>query len=335
MKSRRLVFGLIGCGIYGKVHAGVIQNDTRAKLKGLWSFTRARGEMSARMLGCRQYGTWRELVGDTEIDCVSITTPDFAHTEYALAALDAGKHVLLEKPMAMSANECRRIIAARDASGKTLMVNYHNRWYPAFIAARDAIMAGTIGIPAAASFVLSDTISWVERNMKWADRSGPEWFLMSHIADLACWMLGDRPSEVFAMAREGLLKSKGYDTRDLVTATARMTGGAVVQLETSWILARNWRNPVNDMRIVIHGEEGRIDIVADYENLAVTADRYLTPYTLNEHTEARPIRDFITCVLEAKPPPVSGEDGLLATRVIQAVVRSYTENRTVRMGEIV
>ncbi len=323
MPSRKVVFGLIGCGIYGMVHAGVLRNDPRVELKGLWSFTQTRRELSARMLGCRPYGTWRELVDDPEIDCVSITTPDFAHTEYAIGALKAGKNVLLEKPMAMS----------RD--GKILMVNYHNRWYPAFIAARDAILAGTIGRPAAASFVLSDTISWVEQNMKWADRSGPEWFLMSHIADLACWMLGDRPSEVFAMAREGLLKSRGYGTRDLVTATARMSGGAVVQLETSWILARNWRNPVNDMRVVVHGEEGRIDIVADYENLAVTTDRYLTPYTLNEHTETRPIRDFITCVLEEKPPPVTGEDGLLATGMIQAVVRSYTENRSVRMDEIV
>ena len=328
-----LNFGLIGCGAYGQVHARVYQSDPRTNLRAIWSRTSARREDVARRFGCRAADDWREIVEDPAVDCVAIATPDHAHTEYAVAALDAGKHVLLEKPMAMSSAECAEILAARDTSGRKLMVNYHNRWYPPFAAARRAIQAGEIGKPISGNFILSDTISWVEESMTWADRTGPEWFLMSHIADLAFWMLADDPAQVSAMAVEGLLHSKGFPTRDLVKATMRMNRGAVVHFESSWVLARNWRNPINEMSASVQGETGRVDVIADHENLTLTTDRFQTPFTLLDLTETPPIRDFITCVLEDKPEPVTGEQGLLATRAIEAVVRSYTENRVVRLDE--
>ena len=332
--KKALTFGLIGCGAYGKVHARVYQNHPQVNLKVLWSPTRSRREASAQQFNCWAAETWQEIVDDPSIDCIAIATPDFAHTEYALASLDAGKHVLLEKPMAMQTNDCRRILETRDRSGRKLMVNYHNRWYPAFAAGRRTVQEGRIGKPVCGNFVLSDTISWVEENMCWAHQSGPEWFLMTHIADLAFWMLDDKPIEVFAMAREGLLESKGYFTRDLVKATMKLSSGAVIHLESSWILARSWRNPVNDMWLSVQGEEGRIDINADEENISITSAVYETPFVLLEHTEEKPIRDFIKCVIEDLPVPVSGEDGLLATQAVEAVVKSYSENRLVRLDEI-
>jgi predicted dehydrogenase len=237
--------------------------------------------------GCPWTTRIEDVLSDDRIQILSIVTPDHAHASYAIAALNAGKHVLLEKPMAESTVECRAILAARDLSGRKLMVNYHNRWYPAFVAARDAIAAGRIGRPVCGNFVLSDTISWVEGNMTWAEHTGPEWFLMVHIADLAFWMLNDQPKEVFAMARQGLLASKG--------------------------------------------ETGRIDLAADYEGITVTADKYQTPFVLLKATEEPPIQDFISCVLEDKPVPVSGEAGMLATQAVEAVVESYQTNEVVKL----
>jgi predicted dehydrogenase len=332
--NHKLVFGLIGSGTYAKVHARVYKTDPRVTLKSLWSPTKSHREAAASHFGCTARENWNEIVEDSSINCVAIATPDFAHTEYAVAALKAGKHVILEKPMALSAGECKKIIDARDSTSSKLMINYHNRWYPAFIAGREAILSGRIGKPVSGNFVLSDTISWVEDNMKWADGSGPEWFLMSHIADLAFWMMRDNPSEIFAMSREGLLESKGFKTRDLVKAIMRMKNGTVVHFESSWVLARNWRNPVNDMRVSVQCEQGRVDIVADYENITITSDSYKTPLILLEQTEVTPIQDFITSVIQDKPVPVTGEEGLLTTKAIEAVVKSYTEKRIVLLDEI-
>jgi predicted dehydrogenase len=327
-----LKIGLIGCGDYGQVHARVYAADPRTKLEALWSPNENRRSENARRFGCRAASDWRRLVEDPAIDCVSVATPDFAHAEYAVAALRAGKHVLLEKPMATSVEDCRAILAARDSGGAKLMVNYHNRWYPAFIEARRAIRAGEIGKPVSANLVLSNTISWVLRSMKWGERSGPEWFLMCHIADLAFWLTGDAPAAVSAMAAEGVLKSKGLRTRDVVKATLAMSKGAVVHLESSWILPASWRNPINEMWVSIQGETGRIDVGADLESLTIAAREYRTPFVLNRLTEEPPILDFITCVLEGTPSPVTGEEGLLVTSAIEAVVRSYTEGRTVSLS---
>lgn len=332
--KKSLNFALLGCGAYGQVHARVYQSDPRTELQLLWSRTRKRREEVAHRFDCKAAETWREIVDNPSIDCIAIATPDFAHTEYAVAALEAGKHVILEKPMAMSTADCKKIIAARDQSGCKLMINYHNRWYPAFVAAHDAITSGKVGKPVCGNFVLSDTISWVEGNMTWSERSGPEWFLMTHITDLAFWMLNDRPVEVFAMEKEGLLKSKGFPTRDLVKAMMKMDSGAIIHFESSWILASSWRNPINEMRISVQGESGRVDINADYENITITSDKYQTPFTLLDITEVGPIRDFITCILEDKPVPVTGEEGLLATQAVEAAVLSYREKRVVTMKEV-
>jgi predicted dehydrogenase len=323
--------GLIGCGDYGQVHARVYTSDPRTRLEALWSPTESRRQENARRFGCRAVSDWRRIVEDPQLDLVSVATPDYAHAEYASAALRAGKHVLLEKPMATTEEDCRAILAARDAGGAKLMVNYHNRWYPALVEARRAIRDGEIGRPVSANLVLSNTLSWVLGSMKWGDRSGPEWFLMSHIADLAFWLTGDEPAAVSAMAAEGVLRSKGIPTRDVVKATLAMRGGAVVHLESSWILPPGWRNPINEMWLSVQGESGRIDVSADQENLAFSTREYRTPFVLNRLTEEPPIRDFITCILENRPSPVTGEEGLAVTRTLVAIVRSYTEGRTIAM----
>lgn len=325
---------IIGTGAYARVHGRVLRGDPRVELKWVWSRKRENRERFAGEFGLKAVDDWRRCIEDPKVDAVHVVTPDFAHTEYVIAALAAGKHVLVEKPMATSVTECRDILRARDESGKKLMVNYHNRWYPAFVTARESVASGEIGAPVSATFVLSDTITWTETSMAWADKSGPDWFLMSHTADLACWILDDEPATVYAMAHEGVLKSKGVDTRDVVRAIVRMRKGAIVSFESSWILARSWRNPVNEMWLSVHGETGRVDANADFENVVIVTDRFRTPFTLLPLTEDPPIRDFISCLAEDKPVPVTGEDGLLATRFVDAIARSYTEDRVVRVDII-
>lgn len=331
MNTQRLSVGLIGCGAYGKVHARAYRNDPRTRLKALWSPTRERREAVAREFGCSAATDWHEIIDDPDIRCVSVATPDNCHTEYAEAALRAGKHVLVEKPLATTSDECRRILAARDAGGVKLMVNYHNRWWPPYKAAYQTVRSGKIGRPVSGNFTLSNTISWVKQHMTWGDKSGPEWFLMSHAVDLALWILGSQPTEVFAMAREGLLRSKGIKTRDLVKAVVRMDGGAVLHFESSWILAKTWRNPVNEMWISVQGESGRVDVTGDAENVTIAADRYETPFVDLSSTEFGPITDFISCVLENKPVPVSGEEGLLATQVVEAILESSKKGNSVKL----
>ena len=316
--------------MYGRTHARCCCSDSMLQLEWVWSRTPANCEQGAADFGARAALRWEEMLDDPGVDLIIIATPDFAHTRYAVAALEAGKHVFLEKPMATSVAECEQILEARDRSGKKLMVNYHNRWYPPAVAAREAVRSGRIGRPVSATFVLSDSISWVTRNMRWGDRSGPEWFLMTHIADLACWVLGERPSRVYATARKGLLASRGINANDLVKAQLQMENGTIVDLESSWVLAEGWRNPVNDMWFKIQGEEGRLDVVMDYENITITDRRGTeTPFVYLHLCEAPVLNDFAAAIVEDRPSPVPGEEAMLATQIVAAVVESCRTRRPV------
>lgn len=113
--------------------------------------SRARGELAesfAHEVGARRwYREWRALVGDAELNAVYVATPVHLHAEQAIAAAEAGKHVLCEKPMAMSAAECDRMLAASRAHGVTLGVAYYRRFYPVVKRVKDIIASGEIGTP--------------------------------------------------------------------------------------------------------------------------------------------------------------------------------------------
>ncbi len=325
-KKQKVVFGLLGSGAYADVHAKAYINHPDCILKSVWSPTRKNREKFAKKFNITPAESWQAVIDDPEIDCIAVATPDYAHTEYTIYALEAGKDVLVEKPMAMSVKECEQIIKARDKSGQKLMVNYHNRWYPALAEAKKIIDAGTIGKPISGNFILSDSINWTRNNMTWADKSGPEWFLMSHLTDLALWLLDDLPDSIQAFAHEGILSAEGINCKDLVKANVLMRRGTVIHLETSWVLASGWRNPINEFSISIQGEKGRVDVNGDYENLTVVTDGYSTPFTNLIVTEETPINAFIQCVLDDKPVPVTAEEGLNATAFVEGVVSAYSNN---------
>ena len=93
----------------------------------------------------RWHGDWRALVADAEVNAVYIATPVHVHAEQTIAAAEAGKHVLCEKPMAMTASECDRMLAACRASGVTLGIAYYRRFYPAVVRVKQIIASGEIG----------------------------------------------------------------------------------------------------------------------------------------------------------------------------------------------
>jgi len=104
--------GIIGVGIYGQVHARTYKQDPRVELVRVWSRSEARARKAGEKFDCAWTTRVEDMLSDDRIQILSIATPDHAHADYAVAALKAGKHVLLEKPMAESTAECRAILAA-------------------------------------------------------------------------------------------------------------------------------------------------------------------------------------------------------------------------------
>ena len=118
-----------------------------------------------------------------------------------LAMLDAGKHVLVEKPLATSVPEAQAMVAAADRAGVSLMVDFHARWHPLYMGAKGYVERGELGRPVMAYARLSDTIHVPTRMLAWGRQSGPEWFLFPHTMDLVRWLFAREPVEALALWR--------------------------------------------------------------------------------------------------------------------------------------
>jgi predicted dehydrogenase len=148
-KRRKLRWGLIGCGdIARKRVAPALRDIPECELVAV---SRARADLAeafAKEFGAKRwYDDWRDLIADDKIDAVYIATPVYLHADQTAAAADEEKHVLCEKPMAMTPDECERMIASCNFNGVTLGVAYYRRFYPVIRRVKEIIASGEIGKP--------------------------------------------------------------------------------------------------------------------------------------------------------------------------------------------
>lgn len=336
-------FAVVGAGIFGQLHARVFSEHPAIELALVCDVReeRAQAVAEANAAGgwCRDY---REVMAREEIAAVSVATPDFAHTEIALAAARAGKHVLIEKPMATKVEECQQMMEAAKAAGVKLMVDFHNRWNPPFYKARETIESGEIGEPRFIYCRLSDTIYVPTRMLSWAGRTSVLWFLGSHVVDAVCWLLGERPGRVFGLSRSGVLEGMGITTPDVFVYTLEFPSGALVAIENCWILPETTPNIV-DFKCEIIGSRGALYIDFSHarllerytETTATYPDLLVAPMFYGQQAgfAAESLRHFVECVLEDKPPLVRGEDGLEVTRVLCGVEESIKTGQAVEIKQ--
>ncbi|MFH0965756.1 MAG: Gfo/Idh/MocA family oxidoreductase [Planctomycetota bacterium] len=336
MESARLGAAVIGVGMYGKVHARTYSGDPRTKLLYIWSRTEKNARAAAREFGVKAAKDLQEIADDPEVRIVSVATPDFAHVEPALLMLAAGKHVLLEKPMATSVAECRKIVAAAAKAPGVLMVNFHNRWYPPFMKAHEVVASGELGPPSHARIRLSDRLYFIRDKLSWAHRSAPHWFLMSHTMDLVRFVFGREPQTAYALGHKGHLAGLGIDAWDTVHALVNFAGGVPVHLENSWIIPEGWRNNIIEFGAEFYCERGIIQIFGDNEGISITSEKdYRTPLLLDFITEEHPIREFIALAAEGRKPKWgTPEDGLLVTAAVEAVDRSLATGKVVEVASV-
>lgn len=325
---------VIGAGIYGEVHIRTYMSEPGIDLISIWSRSKERAGKIGEKYNCKYTTNLEEIAEDENIKIVSVATPDFAHTDIVIKMLEAGKHVLVEKPMAVSSEECRKILdvhklqCALRRQGLKFMVNFHNRWYPPAAEAKKRIDRGEIGLPLSMYARLSDRIEVATKWLSWAGKSGPEWFLFPHTVDLVRWLTGrQKVKKVFALGKKGVLQNMGIDCYDTVQAEVEFEH-TIAAFESSWILPSSWRSII-DFKIDILGEKGKIGIAGDSEGIEIAADEYQTPFVLDSITEEEPIRYFIDCVKNDISPDSSGEDGLAVTEIIEAIVSSLRNGKTV------
>jgi predicted dehydrogenase len=338
---KRVGLGLIGTGGWGAMHARTYATVEYAKLIAVADVDAARAKSLADQYGATAYDDYRKLLADDRVDAVAIVTPDFAHEEIALAAAAAGKHILAEKPLAMTVEGCERIVAAADRAGVKLMVDFHARWSPPLYKMRDAIAKGEIGTPKHVYYRINDRIFVPTKMLSWADKTTVMWFVGSHAIDTVRWLLGDEVTRVYAVAGRGVLTGMGIDTPDYYQATLDFRGGATAAIENSWILPDSMPNMV-DVKCELVGTKGALYMDATH-NRALEKytseggeypDLFVMPsiYGRQQGFAAESIRHFVECVYRDAQPLVNGRDGLEVTKVICAVEESVRSGLPVQVA---
>ena len=331
--------GLIGCGIWGSIHARTYSASPLVNLVAVCDQNRDRAKQFADKYGFTSFTSdLKELLSNPDVSAVSIATPDHTHAPILLKALEAGKHILVEKPLAMTVEECEKILTARDKNGVKLMVDFHNRWNIPFLQVRRMIETGELGDLMMINIMLNDTIYVPTKMLEWADRSSPVHFLGSHLVDLIRWLSGAEIKKVYAVSRSVVLKSKGVQTPDFYQSILEFSNGTTAYVENCWIVAENAPN-VFDFKGEFIGSKGSTYVNASHHRMIekYTEDSSGFPdVTGVVDINGKPtgfctasIEHFIDCVAHGSDPVVTGEDGLEATRIVQAMEQSARSGRPV------
>lgn len=337
--------GIIGSGYMALTYAEALARYVAGgRLAAIGGGSRA-GALGADY-GVPAYPSAAALLADPAVQAVILTTPDQLHCEQTLAAASAGRHVLVEKPMAPSVAECDRMIAACDAAGVRLAVVKTERYRRTSRAARELIDSGRIG-----AVRLLTTVSCFPEQVAAEIFASRPWYLdpasgglfmsmASHNADLLLWLVGRPAVSVYAQAATyGDLAAPNLS----VMAQLGFAGGAMAQLLISSELPPPSLRS-SEVRFQVVGSAGMIDF-ENYEFLdlgqgdgwerLVTPPRFdyvadpKSPQRLEPHIGV--VQGFVDAILADAPPPVGGADGRAAVAICEACLRSAAAGQAVAL----
>ncbi len=335
MKGGTVAVGVIGLGRAGIKHAQVYHRMPGVALAAVCDLDAVRAREAGERFGCRVFADYRDLLRDPAVDAVSIVLPDDSHLEASRAAAEAGKHILVEKPLASTLADACAICRVADGYGRTFMVGHTLRFDPRHTMARDRILAGEIGDLIHVSSRRNSTIAGAAL---YRGHTDTHIHLMVHDADYVNWIAGARPRTVFARSREVLLGSWGM--HDTVIALVSYDSGLLVCIEACWVLPAASPTGLDD-KMEIVGTRGVLYLDSCDAGLHVVAEGKVDfPDTIHwpeingetGGTFYEELSHFVRCIVTGSRPIVGPREALPAVEVVDAIERSLRERREVSIG---
>lgn len=322
----KLGWAIVGCGdIAQKAIAPILAEDRHSRLVAFYSHSLERAEQMQRNFGAAlACDDLDAVLADERVDAVYVSSPVYRHCAETIAAAETGKHVLCEKPMALSVADCRKMIAAARAADVHLAVAYYRRFWPKTRLMKRMIQQGRIGRPLSARIRLSTRFDPAPDDPKrWRVRmdqggGGALQDVGSHRLDLMCYLLGE-PDQVAGMADT---LTMDYEVPDTETLLCRLSSGVHLVCETCWNL------PQQLDEFEVRGSEGKL-IATPFDAGPVLVldcygetEQFDTPQPEGIRHQAL-IEDFTEAITEGRAPAFDGHDGMLVTAIISAAYRSW------------
>ncbi len=346
--------GVVGCGAVARWrHLPALRRVEEIEVVAVADPDPARGADVAERFGVpRRYTDAQRLVEDPDVEAVAVCVPPAAHVEVALAALDAGKHVLVEKPLAASLEDAERLAERAERSSADVVVGFNLRWHRLLRRAREVVRRGDLGSVHCVRTLFSDPLATLPDLPAWRGRreegGGALFDRAVHHFDLWRFLLADEVEEVFAFSRS--------ETRDddAAVVTARLRSGA---LAVTAVLD----NTAVRQEVAVFGERGALDVdcyrfdglrrssLADLPGTPATRVRRLREALADPRGSAAAIRrggdfdatyeaewrHFAAVVRRAEPPACTLADGRAALEIALAAAGSASTGEPVRPGAAV
>ena len=328
--------GVIGYGYTGRIHAQALLAEPGARLTGIADSQPDR--LRDLPLGVRGYANYEELL-KSEVDAVSICLPTYLHCQVGLAALACGKHVLVEKPVAVNLDEAERMLHAARAAGRVLYVGMTHRFYPELREAKKLVDDGAIGEIVACTDCALEHLGFLDL---------PPWYLQRrfagggaaltsgiHLVDRLRWFTGDEVKAIVGLAANPYF---GADVEDAAQMLLRFQRG--VSAEITLAFMRDPHPLVCDLRVI--GIRGTIVVHTwrGYELWNASGHNEKVVYTDEPHVAkvqagiAGEIAEFCASIASGRAPWPSAEESTRSLAVIMAFYRAAKSGEMMELGDL-
>lgn len=338
-------FAVIGCGLISQFHIGAINEIDDAVLVGVYDQDQAAAEGIAEKYKVRCYRSFQEAVSDPAVDVVCICTPSYLHASMAYRAVEAGKAVLVEKPLALKLEECDKLIDLAEQKGVQIGVVSQLRFSPAIGKVKKALEEGTLG-----RLTRADLYMKYYRSQEYYDRGGWRGTLEKdgggalmnqgiHGVDLLRYLAGPVES-IYALSAT---RVHDIEVEDTLTAAVSFQNGAQGVIEAS---TGDW--PGAPRRLELNGECGVIILEEDrivkwevegetgfsqYEQNCPRMESFRNPEKIDTYGHICQIQNFISALRGETELLVNAQEGRKALEIVLGAYASAETGKVIRMGK--
>jgi predicted dehydrogenase len=330
MSGERIGVGLIGLGSINRAHTvGYLDSSDKARIVAVCDVNAGAVAERAATLGATGYTDYLALLQDPAVEAVDITLPHHLHYRVARAALEHGKHVLVEKPMAGNAAECLELIEIAKRGNRVFTVAENTRFVTAYMEAEKLIRAGTLGEPRLIrTFIYGTEFERLTANDAWFARKadalgGVIIDCGAHSFYLLKWFYG----EIASVQAFQAIFVPGSEVEDFAVISGTMTNGAIFSCEFTATAEIPWGE-----RCEIYGSKGSLIIdqlsnppvvhyrgADDFDGVPIASVAF-NPKEWKHQSIADEVKDFVAAIAERRPPAIDPLDGYYAIKVVE---RSY------------
>ena len=321
---KALNIGVIGLGAIGQKHCEALAGIRQANLMAVADIDDTVLSATAQKFNAAPYTDFKAMLKHEGLEAVVVATPDDFHREPCVLAAEAGLHILVEKPIATTEEDANTIIAAAKAAEVQLMVGFTLRFVPHYLKAKGAVESGQLGQVISIFARRLNVISQAERIN---GRCGVLHFLGIHDFDALRWIVGSEPVSVYSEASTSV--ERKFPQEDETFTIIHFANGVVACAHIGWNLPDNHPGG-RDFKLDISGDQGSLNMDLASQGVKIfTILGHKFPSTAPGLGEED--RVFVDCILDGRPVPVTGEDGLAALRMVNAALKSIEEKAVVQL----